>query len=1583
MGSTHRFEGEAISPADESGKMQLPDASVSRRSFIELSVGALAVLPAVAGGFALPFSPVQAFAADTRANTAKVVIAKSYEAGVVVADMVSGRKVPVPDAAVTITSHYNKKKVSGKTNGSGVYMADIRDLAKKENVNGVDRYSFDAEIEVSCAGYRRFHARRISVEGARGLLIPTRKLGGEPLYPSGVSFDDWDVLYTKNEFCVSPANDVKHTLVVEITCDKPDPLDVKLVHVGWDDGVQTTVLSKTGVSVSKNLALMEVNDYLLLQNHASALPFGSQYHLEITQNDTTYKVPIGLSACASPRNATQPGSTKLTLAPFDTANMKPQIEVPKSVPLIGGDKLAVWTPDLPVEIMFNPFGYFKIAYKSEDWGYKSKDGKPDPNAWKSHPRKTFAQQWKDASDARDKMMKSVGDAWRREGVFKKADFTSNLSATLNLSFMMAGRWGQDSGVWRGQLGVQIVLAFAYSYAQQFMAGPIPLVVEFGINSSLTIGMVVGVMTPEITSPSKYSLDYGSSGVSMTIVIAPTISLGVGVKGVLSASIQGLASFTLFVQCINIPYGWPSEMTNPHYVLGIKAQANVVVQAFIFTATHTLWEWNKPAFYDSWKSGLQSQSDLAAQADEGATGGGSWDTIFGNADDIDIIPVEAIAENAEFDLMWEDVDVSEYGEDWESKIDEYDEGNGNEGWICWGEGLVGGGGWGDPDDADDGSFWYIVNEDGSVSGGGSWDGGEITGQSVQEDAPASSPKLIERVTEHTTEDGIPYKVTSFEFAPATTAETQGDAVAPDSDGSNPLMAGSSPALGAQNAGDDRITAQSTNMLRRGKVVRKSGKIADGTTMLSRPGAASPARLAFDTGLVPQCDKKIIEGVFSDPRAKVIKVFDRTYLLRIAAVDIKGRDGQTLNRTRIVAQQLVAQGQEAQPAFVLDFKHTFGEGVDGLQQLMRRDELYDYDFAVLKSDERAGYCNIDLFIISGRRPNGNNTTIGQAASDQVFTHAVCRAAHKDTRVAKLKIKYGLSTKTSAPAFNATGKPNLAYHCFSCPQLVETAEGELIATYLDRAADSPDKVLTDQASVGLGLCFSNTYLGNLKAVDVSGFVNNTDSTVYDMTMLKPVKKEMRDGGVCRTHIPISLQGKNETSFYILTTDMKSKQTGTYDPNYVPQVRFMAKADVLDAKSQKRPDRIVNWPGHEPYVLASIDGKLMKGALQSYDTSSPSFNWEEAGPAGFSISNFGTDATGNFIYWPATFEGSPGFSYEGTADNPENAPSLPEIERHNVMACKLRKGSFSDPFVFAEVNHDMDTLQVIGSQKSEAMAFISSDLRDVKKGKADIWYTSMPNAKCANVIGVEAVSEIVHPGEPATFDVTVRNDGNTYLSGFTAQLVEKGSRTSLADVKLTFSKDTLVESGYNPADDKGALLNVEDDYTLAPGKTSVYQIKFIIPGTWKGEKSVSVLAKDAVVSPSGSGSLSTHSLSPQAEGDDYSFDDSDAVEYLVGDSDGDFGDEGMPFDLVDARIEDNLDEYVEGYDDLLEDAPVEELGENGETQAATTKPAPAKTIPNMSDNNGPLTGLLGATAAAGAAMAAYSARRVANERGESEGKP
>ena len=105
---------------------------------------------------------------------------------------------------------------------------------------------------------------------------------------------------------------------------------------------------------------------------------------------------------------------------------------------------------------------------------------------------------------------------------------------------------------------------------------------------------------------------------------------------------------------------------------------------------------------------------------------------------------------------------------------------------------------------------------------------------------------------------------------------------------------------------------------------------------------------------------------------------------------------------------------------------------------------------------------------------------------------------------------------------------------------------------------------------------------------------------------------------------------------------------------------------------------------------------------------------------------------------------------------------------------------------------------------------------------------------------------GQATTFYVAVRNDGNVFLSGCTLTLCEyDDGRGAMpvegASVAITFNKDTLQESAYNPKGVDGKLQDIEDDYALAPGKKSVYAVTVRIPESWAGEKKVTFAASDA----------------------------------------------------------------------------------------------------------------------------------------------
>jgi hypothetical protein len=286
--------------------------------------------------------------------------------------------------------------------------------------------------------------------------------------------------------------------------------------------------------------------------------------------------------------------------------------------------------------------------------------------------------------------------------------------------------------------------------------------------------------------------------------------------------------------------------------------------------------------------------------------------------------------------------------------------------------------------------------------------------------------------------------------------------------------------------------------------------------------------------------------------------------------------------------------------------------------------------------------------------------------------------------------------------------------------------------------------------------------------------------------------------------------------------------------------------------------------------------------------------------------------------------------------------------------------------------------------------------------------------------LSPFAFPGSSVVLNVTVRNDGNTFATGFTAQLHLKGSTVVESTAKVTFGADTIVPSIYNPADASGALENVEEGYVLAPGKSSVYKVVIAIPDSWRGEKEVCVSAAGIKIVGEGM-AVRARGMEPMADSDGegdtqiidgdylatYELDDSQALEYVAGSSKEDYGEDGAPFDML-ALLgenhlfdEDDYDDYLSEYDDYhmqLFDAPVA-LADDDVTPSVAHGPSGggtpdggddspgdgsgsgAKSVPKAGDALGPLGGFAVAAVAAGAAFTAYSARRTRIEREELAG--
>ena len=1514
-------------------------SDISRRAFIGAATGSIVVIPAAAGGFLISPKFGSIAYADETDNTSggetRLVIAKANQVGVTVFDMTKGVRKLISDAKVVITSHATKKSVTVTTDSKGVALVDITDLAEAEGKKRqVPRYEFDGQIEITRQGYRVFRAGRIHFEGAKGLPIPTRSIERGVPYPARVAFDDWDILYTNNEFAVAKGNVVKHTIDIEFENAGSGSMDVSLMSADNKEIV------KTSVQPSGGKAKVAFQKLFLRAEHSEALPIGKGFFLRYTQDGKTYQCPISLvTAKAVPGGDSAQAKTGLTLSPFGAEAMGSGVsfKIPSGVAVIGGMTFKPYIPEFKnLEYSYDPFGYFRVAWKSGEYGnsWKNKDGKKTSDGWMYSPRKTFEENRRKVWDDRGDIFDKVWDkATKGDKFFQTAELARSVKMNVSGQVMLAGKWDDPSKLVRGMFRVSATLALKYSLSWQMMFGYVPVLLEFEIGSTFTLGAGAACAAPSPFAFSKYIWDYTNTGLDFTMAIIPSISVGVGIRGIASVGAKVSATFTIFIGILSplkLPEGAEKNgISYPHVIGGLSWSISIVIMLLGHTWVPHKWDPHKyPEAYNNWKGGWQPPF-----------GGG---TVTTQADG-DIINFKSMLSEARMVTQDDLQATAEY-----SQISQ------------------------------------------PVSTHASSDSAENSLTTQSESKKQSAPRFEtkEEVTCVNMANGA-----SVRYRVLSTVEKQ------DEGDSNKRLVASSPYAASDDSEktDDPKKANDSKKTDETLVVpASSGELTTQDDSSSQPSwdsygdhkhnfsmpNAKVKTLASEQGLIPDSDIMISYNVIGDARAKVVTVCGLPLLFRIASCLVapvyttsRITPDHYDPRMRVCAESLSSTSNDFK-SWVLIGRDNYEieEGPD----VPKRDpnDLYDYDFAVyaenFKPEPTEMFTErmktvVHLFVIAGFRQSGDGTSLQDAAADQVLLYTQQEFYRVvDTRTQQSKecgSKPLLFKMISSNYYSSQYYPQAYYkhHNFSCPHIfpVEDNAGgathrALYMSFLDRATtqNTRESLFSDskaEVDICLGTMFyefKNDNTGTLY-IPYIGDIRNNMGPILDYSVFEMTCTERMNNG---WHI-LMLRG-NETSHYIAvqTSACYYDKSGSHLP-------AITAINYLEPRTDRL--RLVKWKGHEGFLASvggSVDednGSIMSGAklqhvtISGYNGSGDQLqlSFEDVGPDNFNVKSFDVDPTGQFIYYPATRRGTDGGPY---TDN--GATKDEDVETHLIMACKLRGGKFSEPFVFAEVVHPIDSLSVF-SENSSAMAFVSTHLTKAAEGKADLWLTSMPHVRSAIVVQCTTVTPYAFPGEQAQFDVAVRNDGNVHLSGFTANLCEKGATTS-SKATVTFNKDSLVESPWNPADENGVLQNVESDYSLAPGATSVYRVSMTVPDGWSGTKTVAITASDAIAASSGG-------LTTQAD-DDY---DEWYIDYTT---------------VLDTYPTDELfiPEGDEVDSDDLDDAPVTVV--EPPSGAIGSGARSARTIGKMGDSLGGFGFAAAAVAAASAAFAVYSNRRAALESGE-----
>ncbi len=1588
--------------------------TMSRRNFVEASIGSLIALPAV-GSFGLFSMERVAHAADiqetggsiSNAEFAKITVVKRDEVGIVVIDMSKTGKASVDEdmvrneeafvvgAEVALWSRYRDEGVTGVTDKEGKVIFNIRKLSENldnQPLDRLDEYGFNGKITVKREGYRTFETSLFRIHGTDVIVAPTRIFfeGDPDPYPHRASYNQWDCLYYGNDFNLSTGNTNEQTLSIEGRDFKNVESTVALCEQGsHKEIVKTTATPKDGVltaSFKKRFGLMGDKD---------ALKEGMAYEIVITQGKTANVWPLQLQMKKGVTNEDQ--QFKLDFSPINLTNKSGEQAkiggtVPDWFPVFGGMDMGTFTNVFRTGLSgyLDPSGYMQLTFSKILGGYHNDNGeetKPEDKGWREYP---IIEYQKAINKYEEKMTKLMKNGWKDMKACKPQmkKFFASIDVKFYVQAFIFLKWSDKNGdvnIWRGGGGAQLNIILDFVARQPFYAGPIPGFIELSIGLNAIFAYMFEMHTGEINPSNNlakqlidfknYRITPGGTGVSFNLTLTPALSIGVGIRGFLSVSARGKFVFSL---SISRPFDDDNPIYNnkpmPHAVGTGKATVEAVFEAMFYTKTWVLWNIMEKTFFDNWKK----SSDIQAQLDQ--------------SDPKRLLSQSSEMNTAEFFSGMDIVTSKMLNKTIEST-------------ALTNQSLT----------TQESRILAVVKDF-------SWK--DVLRNAIE--------RFVQAVKEA---KKIQYHVYRFE-RPKGKMSTQSDA------------------KGKKNA---RISPSASRWHKSSNVYEDVSVVAtmadqDGFIPQSDSGSFLPAPAVEDVkntgGVRPSSDVIISTNddgtpryIYGAPRIKVLDIrtstsstqdLRATCSFRIGTVSVNGTP-----RSRLIMTVLDA-GDELKALVgtqrVIDFDITDLSDVS-------HDDMYDYEFSIAFSSysESAGGVEssidqVEIVIVSGIRQNDDSTPIASAATEMYLTYLNFDAPSL-FRDDFASVEYMQVTLPGNRVLNPKGEGDDKYHyissikCVSAPD-DQGSSGSLLVSFLDRYADTPEGVLSDDPNVVKAVPRFMFYRSDLINVDyivpnasaLSKLLNaekRSDPTVLAMDLSPKI-----DG-----LYTLAMQGQTSTAFYVLAFDPAEGVFST-----------ASHCEVIDSGICLIPwevqDCFLTTFPNEEYRKQMVNMKpedydrskwvLQKAHWIEEGNGTYGLAFESIGPDSFDLARFALNSSGTFLFWQEGRTGNDEYLLkdDGTYEVSGEDDAVWQIKACRVRADEQGNFHFSDPFVAADVQHPMDTLEVVETHNRYApFEVLSTEYIDTGEKTMDqygdekpfyhasyLWYTSIPNLQCATVTGAACILPAVSAGGPAKFDVEIRNDGNSFLSACTLQMyvhdvemddkdepildsegkyIDRGVQAVGDPFTLEFSEETLLESQYNSKDDKGNFIDVEPDFALPPGKSSFYRVVVEIPEDWGGVKWVSFTASDPVMAEGGGMSAmsdggddtvwQTYTVKPGSypvvekrssitEGKDRRFmsainlGNDYAPTDTISDSPAGYYPDGLPGGEIpaDAKVDaSDKKGAAKGSDNGSYDDEIEKRG---------------ATSPKTADSVAPE--VLAGVGLTGAALAAYSKRRLANER-------
>ena len=514
-------------------------------------------------------SPVRSALAETKQDvTLRVVSQKNFAISVKEADgPIAGASVTVTQGGVSRTSETGS---SGFEQGIAIF--NVSDFQMDSSG------CIELAMEVTAPGYRGFELRRVQLRKGQVLTYSLKKDDGSP-YIYGASFQDNDILLEQYGIYYSPFNDLTRTISATVMSSGGVFCALKYTDASSGKTLYTDAKKATGGKQTVEFTAKWLQT--LKPGERVSFLLGSTE--ESVKNDSAGETPSMLSvqrgAVDKPFFDTT-GAFTSAFVPTGTGFLG--VTLPQSAPsFIAGSTLSIDFPFVKYwpRLIINVDGSFSFSLGGELKDLSPYDvvgeGEEKVARWKTEDQRSLERRQNDYVEQGEKLRyrAKIGAMW--DGAKSKpVSFLGKMNASVSVFMYLYGQYQHDDdgyGRIKGKGGVGMSFSFGAEMTQ--MTGPFFL--NVGLTASVGMGFQIGIeidtywpqngkLTTRATRLSK------ESGMIILLRLQVDVSLGVGIKGLLSVSVHGYGYVSVLIELLRSSQG-----------LTVSARAGIYLLAEVF------------------------------------------------------------------------------------------------------------------------------------------------------------------------------------------------------------------------------------------------------------------------------------------------------------------------------------------------------------------------------------------------------------------------------------------------------------------------------------------------------------------------------------------------------------------------------------------------------------------------------------------------------------------------------------------------------------------------------------------------------------------------------------------------------------------------------------------------------------------------------------------------------------------------------------------------------------------------------------------------------------------------------------------